>query len=113
MRAGWPRGLPEPSSEGFEAAAVRWLLDAGPGDLRGSDLRRYPVALAAHVRRLIGAELDATRASYARARTELGSVLPPDALSAVQQALEAEGARLLALCREAELVQEALDGRRT
>ena len=86
---------------------MRWLLDAGPGELRTSALRGFPRALAVHVVRLLDAELEATRASYARARTDLAG-MPADALEAVQLALEAEGARLLAAGREARLVQQAL-----
>ena len=86
---------------------MRWLLDVAPGELRTSVLREHPRALAIHVVRLLEAQLEATRASYARARTDL-SGMPADALAAVQQALEAEGARLLATVREARLVQQAL-----
>lgn len=107
---GWPAGLAGPGEPGFEDAAVRWLLDAAPGELRTSGLRAHPLALASHVRRLVEAELDATRASYARARTELAD--RPDDVPAVLSALEAEGARLLALAREAALVEQAVRGAR-
>lgn len=86
---------------------MRWLLDAAPGELRTSELRQHPRALAVHVVRLIEAELDATRASYARARVDLAGE-GASVLASVQRALEAEGARLLARGREARLVQEAL-----
>ena len=112
MQPGWPRGLVASTDPGFEDAAVRWLLDAAPGELRTSALRSHPRALAVHVVRLLDAQLDATRASYARARTDLAG-LPADALAGVQQALEAEGARLLATAREARLVQQALVEART
>lgn len=108
MQPGWPKGLVEPRDDNFREAAVRWLLDVGPGELRLSDLRFHPIALGCHLRRLIEAELDATRNSYARARTEFGGQLSPDEIQRVQSALEAEGARLLARVREVRLVQEAL-----
>ena len=107
MQPGWPRGLVPASSSAFENDAVRWLLDAAPGELRTSALREHPRALAIHVVRLLEAQLEATRASYARARTDLAG-MPADVLETVQQALEAEGARLLATVREARLVQQAL-----
>ena len=103
---GWPAGLPGPLEPSFPDAAVRWLLDAGPGELRTSELRRHPRALGAHVARTVEAELDAVRASYARARTELG--LAAAETEAVQRALEAEGGRLLTLSRQARLVADAL-----
>lgn len=112
MQPGWPKALVRPDDAGFVDDAVRWLLDAGPGELRTSELRLYPIALASHVRRLIDAEVAATRESYARARSDLGSILPADELRRVQVALEAEGARLLALAREVNLVQQALSDRR-
>ena len=86
-----------------------WLLDRGPADLRLSDLRtlagaRWP-ATSRHV---LAGELDGTRRAYAAARVELGERVGPDALSVVQAALEAEGARLLQVQREVALVEEAL-----
>lgn len=108
---GWPRGLVVPADDGFEEAAVRWLLDVAPGELRTSELRQHPRALAVHVVRLLEAELEATRASYAHARVDLagdGAAV----LESAQRALEAEGARLLARGREARLVQQALMDRR-
>lgn len=109
MQPGWPAGLVPAADPGFEEAAVRWLLDIAPGELRTSALRDHPRALAVHVVRLLDGQLEATRGSYARARTEL-SGMDADELEAVQRALEAEGARLLATGREARLVQEALMG---
>lgn len=103
---GWPAGLVEPGKPGFVDSAVRWLLDAAPGDLRLSPLRAYPQALAMHVHRIVEAQLDATRASYARTRTDLAHA--PDAVPAVLAALEAEGSRLLALAREVALVEQAI-----
>ena len=111
-RPGWPRDLPSAGSEAFEERVVGWLLDRGPGELRTSRLRHYPLALAAYLGRYTQACLDATRESYARARVELGPHLAPHELQAVHQALEAEGARLLQVQRELRLVAQALWGDR-
>ncbi|MBU6243791.1 MAG: hypothetical protein KGP12_01115 [Actinomycetales bacterium] len=105
---GWPRDLPPPGSQDFEDRVVGWLLDRGPGELRTSGLRAYPVALAAYLERYAQACLDATRESYARARVELGPHLRPEELQAVHRALEVEGARLLQVQRELRLVAQAL-----
>lgn len=53
------------------------------------------------------AMLAGARSAYARLRTDLGPVLQPNALDRALQALEAEGARLLQLRREVELVMRA------
>ena len=87
---------------------VGWLLDRGPGDLRTSRLRAYPVALATYLDRYVHACLEATRESYSRARVEFGPAVDPAGIQEVQQALEAEGARLLQVQREVGLVRQAL-----
>lgn len=107
---GWPRDLPAAGTSAFADRVVDWLLDRGPGELRTSGLRAYPLALATHLGRYAQACLEATRESYARARVELGPHLQPEELQAVHQALESEGARLLQVQRELRLVAEALWG---
>jgi hypothetical protein len=108
---GWPRDLPPPGTQEFEAKVTGWLLDRGPADVRGSALRQFPVALSAYLAHVIDAELEGTRRAYASARVSLGGRLSPDQLTAVQSALEAEGARLLHVQRELRLVDEVLRGR--
>ena len=90
---------------------VGWLLDCGPADLRTSPLRRRPLALAAYVSHHVDASLIGARTAYSRARAELGDLLDAAALDEVQQALAAEGARLLQVQREVRLVQAALHDR--
>ena len=105
---GWPRDLPPPVTDEFAAKVTGWLLDRGPSDLRLSPLRNYPVALARVVSHVIEGQLAGTRRAYAQARVELSGALAPADISVVQSALEAEGARLLAVQRELVLVEEAL-----
>jgi len=105
---GWPRDLPPPGTAEFDEKVVGWLLDRGPADLRLSPLRHYPVALARLVARLVESSLDGTRGAYASARVELGEYLTPSELTAVQSALESEGARLLQIQREVALVEDVL-----
>ena len=105
---GWPRDLPPAGTDEFQAKVTGWLLDRGPADLRSSALRQWPLALARYLAHVTAAELDGTRRAYSMARVDLGSALAPDELTAVQAALEAEGARLLQVQREVELVETAL-----
>ncbi|MDD2858000.1 MAG: hypothetical protein PHU75_04920 [Candidatus Nanopelagicales bacterium] len=105
---GWPRALVPAEHEDFEERAVAWLLDAGPAELRQSSLRQYPIALACYLRAYIGGALEGARLAYGQARTDLGPHLEAQALDATLQAVAAEGARLVALQREIDLVVEAL-----
>ena len=90
---------------------INWLLDRGPADLRTSALRRHPLALASYVGHHVDACVEAARVAYARARSELGAVLDPADLSVVQRALEAEGARLLAVQRHVRMVSAVMRNR--
>lgn len=101
--AGWPRDLPPPGTDEFEARVVLWLLDRGPGELRGSELRTLPRALAAYVHHHVEGSLTGARTAYSRARTELTG-FSADELERTLRALEAEGARLLQVQREVALV---------
>jgi hypothetical protein len=103
---GWPRDLPPPVTEEFLTRVTGWLLDRGPADLRLSPLRHYPLALARVIAHIIDGQLEGTRRAYAQARVELADALSPNAISVVQSALEAEGARLLTVQRELALVAE-------
>ena len=105
---GWPRDLPPRGTDEFDGKVTGWLLDRAPADLRGSPVRHLPVALVRVVAHVVAAELDGMRAAYASARTDLAEYLTADQIAVVQAALEAEGARLLAVQREVGLVEEAL-----
>ena len=105
--AGWPRDLAAPGSAPFTHEVVAWLLDRGPGELRTSDLRRYPLALAWYVEHHVDGALAGARAAYAQARTALAPLGPAD-VEVAQRAIEAEGARLTQVLREVRLVRGAL-----
>ncbi len=105
---GWPHDLPPRGTAEFDERVVGWLLDRAPADVRGSALRQFPIALVRVVAHVIAGELDGIRNAYSTARGELGEHLAADELATVQAALEAEGARLLAVQREVGLVEEAL-----
>jgi len=110
---GWPAAVQPPGSAGFERTAVRWLLDIVPPDYRQHDvLLRHPVALAALARHHTGASVEGARAAYRSARAELGKDLPPDAMTAVLAAYQAEGRRLVTTAGAVELVARALRGER-
>ena len=111
MVPGWPADLPDIGQVEFDERVVGWLLDRGPADLRTSPLRRTPLALAAYLEHHVDACLSGARTAYARARADLGDRLEPATVAEVQQALEAQGARLLLVQREVRLVARALRDR--
>ncbi len=110
---GWPRAVPDPDAPEFAQRVVGWLLDLCPPDYRSHEvLRRHPVILArlAHVH--AEATLQAARTAYAGARRDLAGRVPPEAVAATLDLLAREGARLAATVREADLVEQSLQGRR-
>lgn len=104
---GWPPDLPAPQDPEFGERVVGWLLDRGPAELRTSALRSQPVVLAYVIKNHTEATLAGARSAYARLRTDLGDVLDPAQIDGALQALEAEGARLLQVRREVDLVVQA------
>ena len=104
---GWPQDLPGPQDPEFAERVVGWLLDRGPADLRLSPLRTQPIALSFVIRAHAEATLAGARSAYARLRTELAAVLDQQEIDTALQALEAEGARLLQVRREVDLVAQA------
>jgi hypothetical protein len=110
---GWPASVPPPDVEGWRRRAVGWLLDLCPPDYRGYPvLTRYPAALARLAAHHVTAQLHAQQQATATVRADLAGQVPPAAVEAVLEALEAEQARLLAAQRAVRLVEEALRGRR-
>lgn len=110
---GWPPAVPPPESPGWQVPAAGWLLDHCPPDYRGyAAWRRHPVALAWVATRHIDAQLVAMRQAYRDVRVDLSDDLPPEALTQVLADLEREGVRLLAARRSAELLLDALRGKR-
>ncbi len=108
---GWPAGVHPPGSEGFEQTAVAWLLDALPADYRVHGvLRRHPIALAVLARHHLTACVAGARQGYRSVRTELGDVLPPQGIDAVLAVYRAEGSRLVAAERGADLITRGLRG---
>ena len=103
--------MPPPGAEGWEPRAVAFLLDLAPGDFRTEPLyARQPLLLAWRVQALVEAQLESARASYSRARAELRDDVTPEVVAEMLQALEREGAALLARRREVDLVGRALRG---
>ncbi len=105
--------MPPPHSPGWQPPAVSWLLDQCPSDYRAyAGWRKNPVALAWVAVRHIDAQLEAMRQAYREVRIDLGDVVSTEALSEIQSDLEAEGLRLRASARGAQLLYDALQGRR-
>jgi hypothetical protein len=110
---GWPAEVQPPESDGFERTAVSWLLDHCPPEYRGYPvLRRQPIVLARFAAHHVDGALTASRAGYRGARTELRDAVSPEVVAEALQAWEIEGARLLALARAVDLVEQALRGKR-
>ena len=108
---GWPPGVPPPDTAGWRDRAVAYLLDVAPPEFRTEPLyRRQPVVLAWRVQQVIEAQLDAARASYSNVRSDLREQVSPEVVAETLQALEREGAALLARRREVDLVARALSG---
>jgi hypothetical protein len=108
---GWPKSVPPPGADGWEPRAVAYLLDLAPGDFRTEPLyARQPRLLAWRVQGLVEAQLESARAAYSRARAELREDATPEVVAEMLQALEREGAALLARRREVDLVSRALRG---
>ncbi|HUV49338.1 MAG TPA: hypothetical protein VMX11_10190 [Actinomycetes bacterium] len=108
---GWPASVPPPGAEGWEPRAVAYLLDLAPGEFRIEPLyARQPRLLAWRVQALVEAQLESARGCYSRARAELREDATPEVVAEMLQALEREGAALLARRREVDLVGRALRG---
>lgn len=108
---GWPAGVHPPGAPDFEATAVAWLLDVVPPDYRlYGVLRRHPIALATMAKHHLDACVRGAREGYRGTRTELGGALPAAGVDAVLEAYRAEGRRLVAAARAADLIGRALRG---
>ncbi len=109
---GWPAGVPPSGAPGWQDRALGWLLDYCPADYRGyAGWLKNPVALAWLAQRHIAGQVEVMRQAYREARIELGPHVTPEALAEIMAQLEAEGLRLRAARRGAELIREALEGK--
>lgn len=110
---GWPTEVRPPGAPDWERTAVAWLYDHCPPDYRAHEvLRRHPVVLARFAVGHLRAAVEAARAGLGTARADLRDVVPPEVVDAAIAAYEREGVRLAAALRGAELVEQALRGRR-
>jgi hypothetical protein len=110
---GWPAEVRPPGAPDWERTAVVWLYDQCPPDYRAHEvLRRHPVVLARFAVGHLRAAVDAARAGLGTVRADLRDLVSPEALEGAVTAYEVEGARLVRSLRAAELVEEALRGRR-
>ncbi|WP_327591388.1 hypothetical protein OHA25_60675 (plasmid) [Nonomuraea sp. NBC_00507] len=107
----WPPEVRSPSDPEWETSAVAWLLDAVPPEHRAYEvLRRHPLALARLALQHVNAAVEAARAGYRNAPTDLHGHLPPGAIEAVREVYREEGPRLIRLIRSIEVVDQALRG---
>ncbi len=91
---------------------MEWLLDYCPADYRGyAGWLKNPVALAWLTQRHIAGQVEVLRQAYREVRIELGPHVTPEALAEIMSHLEAEGLRLRAARRGAQLIREALEGK--
>lgn len=109
---GWPQGVPPAHTPGWEHRAVAWLLDQCPPDYRlYTGWTKNPIALAWLARRHLDGQIDAMRQAWRDVRVDLGPHLTAEALAEVMHQIEAEGIRLRAAGRSANLLHEALSGK--
>jgi len=110
---GWPKQVRPPDTPDWEATAASWLLDLCPPDFRRyAGLRRHVVVLARFAVLHVEANQAACRRGLSEARADLGQVAELPVVEAAVQTFQLEQARLLAVRRAVELVEEALRGRR-
>ncbi len=103
--------MPPAGAPGWTDRAVGWLLDRCPADYRRyAALRKNPLALAWLAQRHLAGEIAVLRQAYREVRVEIGPHVTPEALAEILLALEAEGLRLVADRRGAELLHDALSG---
>lgn len=108
---GWPGSVPPPGADAWRDRAVAYLLDVAPAEFRTEPLyRRQPLVLAWRVLTIVDAQLEAARRSYSQARADLAGDVTPEVVADTLEALEREGAGLLARRREVDLVLRALRG---
>lgn len=111
--AGWPRRVRPPGAPGWEESVQAWLLDQVPPEFRGYPaLRNHPVLLARFAALHVRACLAGIHEGLSQARGDLREVLGAEAVEAAVLTFQREEARLLGVRRSADLVEEALRGRR-
>jgi hypothetical protein len=110
---GWPSAVRPPGAPDWEHTAVVWLLDLCPPEYRRYEvLRRHPLVLARFAAWHVAGAREAARRGLERIRTDLRDLVSPEAVSAAVAAMEREGARLVGVAREVDLVERALRGQR-
>lgn len=113
---GWPTQVDPPGAPGgaWEQSAAKWLFDQVPGEwregLNGAQYRRHPLMLARDARYLIHGQLNGLREAYRRARVELADHFQPEQIDEQLEMYQLEAARLEALGRQIQLVEDALTG---
>jgi hypothetical protein len=111
--AGWPSSVRPPGAPDWEQTAVVWLLDLCPTEYRRYEvLRRHPLVLARFAAWHVAGAREAARRGLERIRTDLRDLVSPETVSAAVAAMEREGARLVRVAREVDLVERALRGQR-
>jgi hypothetical protein len=110
---GWPKGVHPPGTEGFQRTATAYLLDLCPPDYRAYGvLKRQPLVLARFAAHHVDGAIAAARKGYRNARTELRDAVSPEVVAEALEAWETEGARLVAVARSVDLLEQALRGKR-
>jgi hypothetical protein len=113
---GWPKQVDRPGApdSGWETSAVRWLYDQAPGAWRdGLNGRQYPdrpLMLARDVRYLVDGQINGLREAYRRARVELAEKFEPNQIAEQLNMYQQEAARLEALLKQVQVVEDALSG---
>lgn len=110
---GWPEAVHPPGAPEWERTAIAWLYDQCPPDYRAYDvLRKHPQALGKLAVLSLDGAIHAADQGLRTARADLAGELNPEAVEAFLAALERERLRLRRTKQAAELVEQALRGRR-
>lgn len=102
-----------PDADDFVDRAVAWMLDRMPPEYRSDTwLVGQPLVLALLCAEHVAADVTATREAFRGARVQLRDEVPPESVTHALTRLEKFGADFVRTQREADLVVEALRGRR-
>jgi hypothetical protein len=108
---GWPVRVPPPGVDGWEQAAVQFLMECCPPALSEAGLpRRYPRVLAHLVEGFVAGECATSVELLTGLRSALAGQVEPEVVAAAVDALQLMQARLTRIHREVGLVAGAMRG---
>ncbi len=108
---GWPDRVPPPGVDGWEQAAVQFLVECCPPVLSEAGLpRRYPRVLAHLAEGFLTGQRATSIELLTGLRTALAGQVEPEVVAAAVDSLQQMEARLTRIHREVRLVAGAMRG---